>query len=124
LLGRSRFAGRLPASQGQVDLDQQFSPHLVAGRLVKLVQEPPTATGHERLFKMAKRSDDPGMAAVRIVPYIRILNQIKKAEINRFLAQRYPPSTLAQCQYRVKSSRGAQILLALAKVRLLAALPR
>jgi hypothetical protein len=58
------------------------------------------------------------------IPYIGILNEVRKSEIGKNLAQRYPPLTLAQCQYRVKSSRGAQILLALAKVRLVAALPR
>ena len=66
----------------------------------------------------------PRMVGKGMLPYIRILNQTKRAEIGKILAQRYPPLTLAQCQYRVKSSRGAQILLALAKVRLVAALPR
>ena len=31
-----------------------------------------------------------------MLPYIRILNQTKRAEIGIFLAQRYPPLTLAQ----------------------------
>jgi hypothetical protein len=43
VLSCGRRPGWLPAGQGPVDLGQQGKPHLAAGRLVKLVQEPAAA---------------------------------------------------------------------------------
>src|SRR5262249_6148945 len=45
---------------------------------------------------MANQIHNPRKQAVPSIPYIRILNQAKRAEIGRFLAQRSPPLTLAQ----------------------------